>query len=130
MSAQFTRRAGLTAAVSAFALGLVACQPVTMIVDTPKQGDQIALKPNQPMRVRWANLEPSAGAWALEESSAGVVTASGVDIAPPSAGARQLESFNFVAARPGQQPLTFVYKRKDGAAATADDRITVMVKVG
>ena len=129
MSASLTRTVGLAAALAA-ALALAACQPVTMIVDTPKEGDQIALKPNQPMRVRWANIEPSAGAWALEGAPGGVVSANGVDIAPPSAGARQLESFNFVAAKPGQQPLTFVYKRKDGAPATADDRITVMVKVG
>jgi hypothetical protein len=130
MATRFTRRAGLAAALSIAALGLVACKPVTMIVDTPKQGDEIALKPDQPMRVRWANLKPAAGAWTLEGPPAGVVAANGVDIAPASAGARQLESFNFTAAKPGQEPLTFVYRRKDGVPATADERITVLVKVG
>ena len=119
----------LAALLAAIALGLSACKPVTMIIDTPKSGDQIALKANQPMRVRWANLEPSAGAWALEGPPPAFVSAGGVDIAPASAGARQLESFNFTAQKPGQEPLTFVYKRKDGAPATADERITVTVKV-
>ena len=116
-------------ALSALALTLAGCAPVLSTIDTPKDGQVITLAQKQPMRVRWANLHPDAGAWTLEKAPKGSLTTDGVDIKPPAAGAQQLESFKFVGASPGEETLTFAYKRKDGAPPSDDERVTVKVKV-
>jgi hypothetical protein len=123
-----TRRAAAGAMIAGL-LALSACAPVTVLVDTPKEGDAIAVAPKQPMQVRWANLEPDAGSWTLEQPPKGALQAAGVKIQPPAAGARQLEVFNFVGVQKGEETLTFAYKRKNGAAPNADERITVKVSV-
>jgi hypothetical protein len=111
-------------------LALSACSPVLSTIDTPKEGDVITLAKEQPMRVRWANLHPDAGAWTLEQPPKGSLKSGGIEIQPPAAGAQQLESFRFVGANAGEETLTFAYKRKDGTPPSADERITVKVKVG
>ena len=124
----FTRR-GLAGLAIAGALALSACAPVTVMVDTPKEGDAIAVAPKQAMQVRWANLEPDAGSWTLEQPPKGALQASGIKVQPAEAGARQLEVFNFVGVQKGEETLTFAYKRKNGTAPNADERITVKVSV-
>jgi len=116
--------------ISCVMLALSACSPVLSTIDTPKEGDVITLAKEQQMRVRWANLHPDAGAWTLEQPPKGSLKPGGIDVQPPAAGAQQLESFNFVGANPGEETLTFAYKRKDGTPPSADERITVKVKVG
>jgi hypothetical protein len=113
----------------AVGLLLAGCAPVLSTIDTPKEGQVITLAQKQPMRVRWANLHPDSGAWTLEQPPKGAVTTDGVDIKPPAAGAQQLESFKFVGVKAGEETLTFAYKRKDGAPPSADERVTVKVKV-
>jgi hypothetical protein len=108
---------------------MAACSPVLSTIDTPKEGQVITLAKDQPLRVRWANLNPDTGAWTLEQPPKGALTAKGVDIQPPNGGARQLESFQFIGAAPGQETLTFTYKRKNGEAPSTDERVTVTVKV-
>lgn len=115
---------------AATSLLLVGCKPVLYTVDTPKEGQEIALAQEQPMRVRWANLHPESGSWTLEVPPQGAITSNGVDVQPPADGARQLESFKFTGAKPGEETLTFAYKRKDGAPPSADERVTIKVKVG
>jgi hypothetical protein len=48
--------------------------------------------------VRWANLEPDAGAWALEAPPKGALAGGEIKVQPASAGARQLEVFQFTGA--------------------------------
>jgi hypothetical protein len=118
-----------TLAAIAAGVALAGCAPVLSTIDTPKEGQVITLAQKQPMRVRWANLHPDSGAWTLEQPPKGSLTTDGVEIKPPAAGAQQLESFRFIGAKPGEETLTFAYKRKDGAPPSADERVTVKVKV-
>lgn len=125
----WTRRTaiGLTAA------GLLvvgACAPIPKVVDTPMQGARITLGVDQPMQVRWSNMEPARGAWVLEKPpSTPALTALARTVQPPANGAQQLEIFDFKGAQKGSEDLTFVYRYKDGQAPTADERITILVTV-
>jgi hypothetical protein len=116
-------------AAAAAAVLLNSCAPVVVTVDTPKEGDTIAVAPEQSVRVRWANIHPEAGSWKLDHPPTGALSATAVKIQPPENGARQLEVFEFVGAKPGTETLTFFYERKDGAPITSDEHITINFKV-
>jgi hypothetical protein len=110
-------------------LALQACAPITRVIDTPKEGDQIALNVEQGMQVRWSNLSPNEGTWSLETEPKAAVTLVGKTAQPGAGGGVALDLFDFVARQKGAERLTFVYKRHDGAPASAEERITVDVNV-
>jgi hypothetical protein len=114
----------------AAALALGACAPIATVVDTPQQAQLVRLSVDQPMQVRWANMTPEAGSWVMEKGPASALRSLRRTVQPPANGAYQLEIFEFAGAAPGAEQLTFAYRRKDGAAPTADERITISVEVG
>lgn len=127
------RRGVLRTVLCAAGAGLLllgACSPIPKVVDTPKNGDRFTLAVEQPMQVRWGNVNPTAGAWALEASPKSALKAQGHKVEPPANGSQQLETFDFVAAQKGAEDVTFVFKRADGQPPDAEERITISVTVG
>ena len=120
----------LAAAAAGAALALSGCAPIPKTVDTPKNGDTFALTVNQPMEVRWGNQRPDQGDWVLETPKGAALAAKGRMVQPPGEGAQQVEIFDFQAAQKGDENLTFTYRHKDGQPATADEQVTITVKVG
>ena len=112
-------------------IALSACAPIPTVVDTPKDGDRIALSVDQPMQVRWSNQSPDHGAWELEKGPpTSAVTLVSRSAERPEGAAFALDVFDFKAAKPGAERLTFVYRHKDGRAPTPEERITIEVGVG
>ena len=130
MAAKSGTRAVLTGLVLAGSLLLQACAPIPRVIDTPKDGAQVSLDLEQPMQVRWSNMSPEHGAWALEGEPAKTVTLVGHTAQPAEGGALALDVFDFVGAHRGVEQLTFVYKRKDGTPPRADERVTIELAVG
>lgn len=131
LRAKMMRRA--TVGFMAVALiGLSACSPVPKVLDTPKNGEIVKLAVNQPMQVRWSNMQPSQGAWVLEKGpSTPALVLKGQAARPPVDGAAAgVEVFDFMAAAAGTDSLTFVYKRRDGQPPSPDERITLDLTVG
>jgi predicted secreted protein len=110
-------------------LTLAACAPIPAVIDTPKDGDRVALAVKQPMQVRWANESPAHGSWVLEKAPAAAVTAVGRKTEQPPGGAMALDVFDFEGAQQGTEDLTFAYRRKDGAPPKPEERITISVSV-
>lgn len=119
--------------LAAAAAGLViiqGCAPVTRVIDTPKDGARIDLTVEQGMQVRWSNLSPNEGTWALESNPKTAVVLMGKTEQPASGGGIALDIFDFKAKQKGADRLTFVYRHKDGSPASAEDRISLDLQVG
>lgn len=123
------RRSLISGAIAVTMLSLAACKPVTVMVDTPKEGDKIAVNVKQDVQVRWANLQPDNGNWVLETPPKGALAAGGSKIQPAAAGAQQLEIFSFTGASKGAESLTFAFQHKDGSPTTPEERITIHANV-
>jgi hypothetical protein len=111
-------------------VSLAACAPIPTIVDTPREAEAVRLSVDQPMQVRWANLNPAEGAWVLERGPATAALKSvGRTVQPPANGAQQLEIFDFTGAAPGVEQLTFFYRHNNGDPPTPEERVTIHVTV-
>lgn len=123
-------RSVLAMGVAAALIALPACSPVPQVLDTPKDGEIVALSVSQPMQVRWANQSPALGSWVLEKGAeTAAVTMLGRKTEQPAGAAMALDVFDFVGAQKGNARLTFVYKRKDGAPPTPEEQVTISVGV-
>lgn len=129
MQLAMTRRAMAGLALVGM-MGLAACAPIPVLSDNPKPGTAVAIKTEQPLRVRWTNLEPANGKWVLEQPPGAALKVVGTETQPAAAGAQQLEMFDFVGAAKGTETLTFVYETKEGGAAAAEGRVSIVVNVG
>ena len=115
-------------AVLLLGLAAVACAPVQVLVDNPKDGSVIQLAAEQPLRLRLTNVTPGA-AWVMEKEPAGALAYVGHEEKPPVGGALGLQFYDFKGAKPGEERLTFA-RRADGApAGPADETFTVTVAV-
>lgn len=123
------RRTVVMGMAAAGLLLLQACSPITRVIDTPKDGDRIALNVEQGMQVRWSNLSPAEGTWTLENEPASAVSLVGKTAQPGAGGGIALDIFDFTAKAKGDERLTFVYRRHDGGPASPDERISVDVSV-
>ncbi|MBL8772812.1 MAG: hypothetical protein JNK30_15630 [Phenylobacterium sp.] len=123
-------RTGILGLAAAMMLGLAACAPIPTVLDTPKNGDTVAISVDQPMQVRWANQSPAHGAWVLQAPPVDTALKTvGRKTEQPPGGAMAVDVFDFVGAQPGSQQLTFVYRRKDGVPPTPEEQITITVGV-
>jgi hypothetical protein len=111
------------------AAGLVAaCGSTPVSLDNPKDGASVQLAVQQPLTVRLSNVT-GGGRWVREGEAPDALQALDAKVRDAANGAMQLETFEFVAAAPGDDVLTFVYRRP-GAELTADDVIRIKVDVG
>lgn len=122
-------RTAILAALATGLMALAACAPIPIVLDTPKDGDKVALSVEQPIQVRWANQSPQHGSWVLERGPNAAVTAVGHKTEQPPGGAMALDVFDFVGAQKGNDSLTFVYRRKDGSPPTPEEQVTIVVGV-
>lgn len=110
------------------AMALTACSPTMVTQDNPKDGTLVTLVPDQTLRVRLTNQGDNA--WRLEEGALKAVKPVTAMKRPSAGGALELALFDFVAAAPGQDQLTFTYRPDGALPSPADERITIKVAVG
>jgi len=120
-------RLGLASVVAVLTLGLSACDPIGKVVDNPKDGDVLELVQDQPLQFRMTNQEGLA--WRLESGAAKVLKPVNQTGRPAEAGALELALYDFVAAAPGTDTLTFTYGPKGAAPTPTDERTTVTIRV-
>lgn len=115
-------------AVILLSFAAVACAPVQVLVDNPKDGSTIQLAAEQPLRLRLTNVSQGA-AWVMESQPTGAVAYVGHEAKPPAGGALGLQFYDFKGAKAGEEQITFA-RRADGAEPSpADETFTVTVAV-
>lgn len=106
---------------------LTACARVVVTLDNPKDGSQINLAVDQPMRVRLTNMDGAGGAWVANKGPGAAIRPMETAVQPSAGGAMQLDTFEYVGAAPGEQHVTFAYV-PHGRAATDSMTLRVVVQ--
>lgn len=106
---------------------LAGCGSTPVSLDNPLDGQSVALAVSQPLRVKLSNVS-GGGAWVREGDTPDSVEVLDPAVRDAANGVKQLQTFEFVGAAPGEDVLTFVYRRP-GVEPDVSDVIRIAVKV-